>query len=181
MTNNVKTIKEYLENRENKDIEQKNRSIVLPVSLIVIAIAVIIAGAVPGWLNTYLSLTLITTGLLILIVGIVKLCHYKGNNKYCYFHLPSHDLMRKDKIFVSEETAQDIRSARKANDFSCLKHQKPAFQSAYCLEIIGSKEDKFFLAQLLHFENYIFVPETEIMLIEGENADFLTDFSTRRL
>ncbi|MCQ2286091.1 MAG: hypothetical protein MJZ76_04370 [Bacteroidales bacterium] len=176
---NIKSIQTYLENKENSNIEQKNKSIGLPVSLIILAIALTLLGISPIT-GTYLSMALITTGIIVLVTAIVMLSSMKGSDKYCYVYTPAHETLKHWKIYIDDATVSELKAAIPSQNFAGLANQKAAFQSSHCLDIYGSPKGSFYLAQTLHFESYALVPVTEIMILEGANANHIAKFIANR-
>ena len=173
--NNIRTT-EFLESNPVNDLVQKEKSVGGAVALLAIAIVLIALAATPVIANSYLAMTMVFGGIAVLIAGIILFCSAKGKNKYVYIYQPTNETLKLKNTYIDNDAARAIKSG----DFAALDTLKPAAISSHCLETYGTASGRFFVAQLLHYENYQFNSETEVITVSDENAALLHQFINQK-
>lgn len=176
MENTEKNIIEYFNNHENQYVDVKKKSIAAGVVVTLISLVVLIIAATPLIPGKYLSLTLVFLMLIGMCIGIVMIVNASGERGFDYVYTPENAKLKKSTIYVSANDVAALRTIMTSSNFSNLSTIEKTMQSPYCLEIWGSTKSKFYVMQLMKYYNYLYRPESEVVVADKNAAFHIENF-----
>ena len=154
MTNNIKNTKiDFIENKFNVS------SLILSIVLIGLAIFMFLYSRNFGGM---LSSALIFFGIIALCIAIFLIFVKLNSEVYSKTNSP----IVKRELYFDTNDFYNIKNIIENNDFKSIEKFKRVDEGNVQLYVIHSKDKKFAALQLLKYEPFDFIPQTEIKTVE---------------
>ena len=154
MTNNIKNTKiDFIENKFNVS------SLILSIVLIGLAVFMFLYSRNIGGM---LSSALIFFGIIALCIAIFLIFVKLNSEVYSKTNSP----IVKRELYFDTNDFYNIKNIIENNDFKSIEKFKRVDEGNVQLYVIHSKDKKFAALQLLKYEPFDFIPQTEIKTVE---------------
>lgn len=161
-----KVIHEDIEHIDKEKVAKRTQLSLIAIVLIVLGVAMLIAGAAFEDPNSSLPSTLFIVGAVILLAGIIKFFVSRS----CYVYLPTKSRLKLHTVYYDVKVSDDVQnglSMKRFDDLTRLQQQK---DNGVKVETMLSADGEFAATQVLEYVPYTFEAITPVMCFYGEDA-----------
>lgn len=164
------TIYNFIKDSDNKNVKCARKSSLPYLLFIILAIAVIALAISPVVVDKYTSMMLIMVAVVIVGISISMWAVMHFHHPYKYVYVPTGEVLKQKTLYLNSLDAQVFESAVPTGNFSSVARMKPEIYSEYYLNIWGVRDGAYYLCQLMKYESQQFQPATNVLELEGNNA-----------
>lgn len=158
---------ENIQKVQLKSIEKKTNILSLILAIAILAIGVALFFFSGSFDNNILSSTIIFIGVIAIAFSLYIFIAKTKINVYT----KTGSLIVKKNIFFDTSDFYALKSALENNDFQPIKKAKKIDEGNIQIYALYSKDNKFAAVQLLKYEPFDFIPQTNIIVMENEKAE----------
>lgn len=166
----MENIENYIARKANNDIELREKSLVCPLSITFISIALIALGILSVLPGEYLSMLSVILGICMLIIGIVKTANACGKGKYIPYYVGNGERLKREALYIKSEDFGRVNEALKTRNMERIVQIEKQMQSSTRLDIWGVASGDYYLVQILKYSEFLFVPDSEVFVLQGSVA-----------